>query len=282
VPEKRWPNLFLVGTPKAGTTSLWHYLGAHPEIHLGGLKEPHFFTSHKWHYVETVNDETAYLRLFAGGGGARYICDASGSYLNDVDAPAAIRRVSPEAKIVISLREPVARAFSSYLHSITFGERRSFEDALRGERWRQSKEWSHHVRLGFYVDAITRYQAIFGAESVYVVFFEELAVDPLSEMNRLFGWLGLEPLEADSMYFERHNAFALPRNRLAAYVLSSARLRSASRHFLPRALRAWIDHRLARPGQRPQMQPETRELLEQLYAPERPRIEALLGRPVPW
>jgi hypothetical protein len=132
VPETRWPNLFLVGAPKAGTTSLWHYLGAHPEVHLGALKEPHFFTSQKRIYVETVKDEVAYLRLFAGARGARYLCDASGSYLHDPSAPESIRRVSPDARIVVSLREPVARAFSSYLHAITFGERRSFEDALRG------------------------------------------------------------------------------------------------------------------------------------------------------
>ena len=280
--KQRWPNLFLVGAPKCGTTSLWHYLGAHPEIHLGALKEPHFFTSQKRIYVETVKDEAAYLRLFAGAGGVRYLCDASGSYLNDVSAPEAIRCVSPDAKIVISLREPVARAFSSYLHAITFGERRSFQDALRGDPWRPSDEWSHHVRLGFYVDSIARYQGTFGPENIHVLFFEELAADPSSEMKRLFAWLDLDPPDDAGMRFERHNAFALPRNRLAAYILSSARIRSASRHFVPRTLRARIDHRLSVPAPRPQMLPETRELLEQLYAPERPRLEALLGRPVPW
>jgi hypothetical protein len=281
VPEKRWPNLFLVGAPKAGTTSLWHYLGVHPQIFVSALKEPHYFCSHKGRHVEAVSDEAAYLRMFAGAGSARYVCDASATYLNDVDAPASIRRASPEAKIVISLREPVARALSSYLYAITYGERLSLEEALRSDP-QHPEGWSYHLRHGFYLEAISRYQAAFGADNVYVLFFEELVADPLSEMNRLFAWLDLEPLEAGSLRFERHNAFTLPRNRAVAYIQRSGRSRSALRRVLPRDLRTRLARRLSVAGPRPEMLPETRVFLEQLYAPERPRLEALLGRPVPW
>lgn len=41
-----WPNLFVVGAPKAGTTSLWHYLRQHPDVFMSALKEPHFFTDY--------------------------------------------------------------------------------------------------------------------------------------------------------------------------------------------------------------------------------------------
>jgi len=41
----RLPNFFLVGAPKAGTTSLYHYLDQHPEIYMSPIKEPCFFST---------------------------------------------------------------------------------------------------------------------------------------------------------------------------------------------------------------------------------------------
>ncbi|MDJ0647624.1 MAG: sulfotransferase [Xenococcaceae cyanobacterium MO_188.B19] len=38
------PNFLIIGTPKAGTTSLYHYLNQHPEIYFSPHKEPHFFS----------------------------------------------------------------------------------------------------------------------------------------------------------------------------------------------------------------------------------------------
>ena len=37
-------GIFIVGAPKAGTTSLFHYLNAHPEIKMSSVKEPDYFS----------------------------------------------------------------------------------------------------------------------------------------------------------------------------------------------------------------------------------------------
>ena len=42
---QRPPNFFIVGAPKAGTTSLYHYLDQHPNIYMSPIKEPHYFAS---------------------------------------------------------------------------------------------------------------------------------------------------------------------------------------------------------------------------------------------
>lgn len=39
------PNFFIVGAPKAGTTSLYHYLRQHPQIYMSPIKEPNYFAS---------------------------------------------------------------------------------------------------------------------------------------------------------------------------------------------------------------------------------------------
>src|SRR5580704_13791477 len=41
----RPPNFFIVGAPKAATTSLYHYLDQHPQVYMSAIKEPHFFAA---------------------------------------------------------------------------------------------------------------------------------------------------------------------------------------------------------------------------------------------
>ena len=102
-----WPNLFIVGAAKGGTTSLWRCLAEHPEIFMSRLKEPHFFSRHQPPIYPTVHDEAAYLRLFAGAR-TRLRGEASPSYLWSEAAAARIERVSPDARILVALAEPYA------------------------------------------------------------------------------------------------------------------------------------------------------------------------------
>src|SRR2546421_5730717 len=87
----RWPNLFLVGAGKAGTTSLWHYLDSHPDISMSRVKEPHFFSRGGLPGLPVVKSAEAYLDLFAGAGQARYRGEASPSYLCDEGSARAIK-----------------------------------------------------------------------------------------------------------------------------------------------------------------------------------------------
>ena len=71
--SRRWPNLFLVGAAKAGTTSLYDSLARHPAIYMSPMKEPHFFSriepAPSWEgFFPHVSDEAEYLALFKGAG----------------------------------------------------------------------------------------------------------------------------------------------------------------------------------------------------------------------
>lgn len=44
VADEPLPNLFVVGVPRGGTTSLWYYLGQHPDIFMSDVKEPYYFS----------------------------------------------------------------------------------------------------------------------------------------------------------------------------------------------------------------------------------------------
>ena len=284
VTDARWPELFVVGAHRAGTTSLWDYLNQHPQIFMSRLKEPHFFATKKPAVVPVVSDEASYLRLFASARPGQLRGEASPSYLRDRAARDAIARVRPDARIVVALRDPVARAYSSYWHSIRYGRQRlPFSELVRAQLADPDARPAPapFVPGGLYADAIQGYLEVFDGR-VHVVFLEELAADPRVELRRLFGFLGVDEAEADRVRLGVRNAAGLPRNALLQRAYASTRLRFAAARLVPGALHARFERALLRGDAVPPIDPEARRLLEEFYVPEVAALERVLGRRVPW
>jgi hypothetical protein len=88
----RWPNLFIVGAPKCGTTSLYEWLKGHPDIHMSPFKEPCYFArdlawEESGYYLRHGVDRARYLELFEDAGAATRVGEASTRYLYSRDAP---------------------------------------------------------------------------------------------------------------------------------------------------------------------------------------------------
>lgn len=136
----RQPNLFIVGAPKCGTTSLANWLGRHPQVYLSSVKEPHHYNrdSRRVLYPDRVD----YLALYRGSRAAHiYRLDASPWYLYSRVAASKILDDCPAARFVVCVRNPVDMAFSlhgSLLNRSAREHVRSFERAwaLSDERLR--------------------------------------------------------------------------------------------------------------------------------------------------
>lgn len=275
-----WPNLLIVGAAKAGTTSLWRYLGAHPEIFMTERKEPHFFSGFRPEAgPPAITDERKYLELFAAAADYKLRGETSPSYLTSDDAAQRMAAACPDARIVISLRHPIDRAEAGFLmHKRFSDDRRSFLEFAHSELERDGR----YISTGFYSRHVSRYQALFG-ERVAIVVFEELVAEPARVMAELFAELGVDPDVAARLDFTQHNPFVVPRNALAARVLRSRLLLGAGRAVVPARLRASLDRRvLTAAGSKPPPDPEARALLAEAFRDEVPRLEALIGRKLPW
>jgi hypothetical protein len=277
-----WPNLFVVGAAKAGTTSLWRYLGAHPAIFMARTKEPHFFSAFDEGLFPVVHDEASYLRLFAD---ARTPLrgEASPSYLWSETAAERIQRVSPDAKILVALRDPVERVHALYWHRVRIGlDSDDFGKAFRNELDPSFKaDGSVYVRRGRCARDVARFMRLFG-ENVRVLLFEEFVRDTRRELARVFRFLGVDPVVAERVEIETHNPFALPRNRLAADLVGSKRARKIARGFVPKALREPVESALLKTGSKPHLDPDTDRMLTAFFAADVSELAALLGRPLPW
>jgi hypothetical protein len=277
----RKPNFFIAGAPRCATTSVYTYLKQHPDIFLSLLKEPIFFGSDLTRQPLAISGEEAYLGLFAGAGEARVVGEGSVFYLMSERAAEEIHAYSPEARILIMLREPVEMMQSLHALYLRSGneELADFEQALEAEPARARgqrlpagvyfPEGLQYRSIARFAGPVERFLRVFGPERVRVLVFEELLKNPQGEMRGLLEFLQVDPdfpLELDP---ERAT------QRIRPLVLRQ--MRSATPEVLEKLKRKTAKN-LHHGARGAPLRPEMRARLQEELRPDVKRLEAVLGR----
>ena len=279
-PRVRWPNLFVVGGGRCGTTSLWWYLSQHPDVFMCDPKEPHYFSGARPSFIPYVKTEEEYLALFAGRN-EPVLGEASPTYLANPDSAQRIDAVSPDARFVAVIRHPIERAHSAYWHRIRYGlETRSFLEAVREELTTKSHRYGY-VGAGRYSPGVRRYLEL-APDRTLVFVFEELFADPRAGMREIFEFLAVDPTVADRLSLDRLNAFSVPRGAAAGRLYRSRRVRSLARRFVPRRHHARAERLALGRAEPPAIDREAWELVADAVAADVPKLAELLGRELPW
>jgi len=105
---ERFPDFFLIGAPRCGTTALSSYLADNPQVCFSRTKEPHYFSLFAPH-VSLDELETAYLARYFSHyrEGHKAIGEGSVSYLYSPDALRRILSLNSQARFIAILRNPV-------------------------------------------------------------------------------------------------------------------------------------------------------------------------------
>lgn len=291
------PNFFIVGAPKAGTTSLYYYLSQHPDVFMSAIKEPHYFAypggipaftgpgdMHSQR-VMVVTEWDAYLRLFDKATSQRAIGEASAMYLAYPEAATRIREAIPDARIIIILRQPADRAYSSFQHMRRDGREpeENFERALELEATRIEQQWHpiwHYTRLSSYPELLEPYVQTFPAEQLRIVTFDDLVRRPHELMQELTAFLGVDPAWSFD-FSEQHNPSGVPRSMwLQKYLNRSTPIKSLVKHAFPQPVREqmvrYAKTRNLNPA--PTFDPEARSRLTRTFHDEISTLETLLQR----
>ncbi len=297
--ESKLPNFVVIGAPKCGTTSLYHYLRQHPSIYLPETKELHYFSSRALLQndrgpgdpaaLERVCDTLESYREFYRRAGDKQIAgDVSPSYLYFDESRHRILEELGHIRIVAILRDPCEKAFSQYMHLIRDQrETLPFRRALDAEADRAQHGWSdlwRYAESSLYAQKLARYFESFGEDRVKVLFFDDLANEPDRTMQSLF-----EFLDVDSDFVcdtsRTYNRSGRARSRRAARLLTQPNpLKAAARRIVPRRYRLWISQTLIgwNTGRKPALDRESREYLREYFRDDAVELSRLLGRPLPW
>ena len=291
--SQRMPNLFIVGAPKCGTTSLAYWLGQHREVFAPQEKEPGFFGSDLVFHDERIEREK-YLDHYSQWGEEQYALDATPAYLVSQNAAQEIAEYRPDARIIIALRNPVTALHSNFHHArFRLTENLdTVEEALAAEPVRkQNGVLPRHgcMQSLWYTDIyhyranIERYFENFPASQIHLVLTDDIARSPAIEMNRLFSQLGLSPVEPGVLNFAPQNESGHSRSRLLARLAIHPPgflklLVSAFPKTVRLKARALIRKVNTRSASNPPLSDETRAHLEQVFEPDIRWLEQLLGR----
>jgi hypothetical protein len=275
--------VFIVGAAKAGTTSLHTYLQQHPQIYMSPVKEPHFFYSNDL-YARRF-DESSYLALFEGATEELLRGESSALYLCDPAVPGRISRVSPDAKIIIMLRDPVQRVFSHYLMDDYHGKHtHSFLEVLQmSPPPGFDGPYNIYVELGRYCQQVSRYLDVFG-ENVLVMFYEEFFADVRTHLRDVFRFLGVDEEYANAVDVSPQNSYqgklnALGRAAFRAY--RSHLVRAIGKRLAPLPAREQIKRSVLK-KHKPRIDPEAARFLAGAYGGQAECLSRILGRDVPW
>ena len=281
----RVPDFFMVGAPKSGTSSLYHYLIQHPSIFMTDPKEPHFFynRSSPGAPVLETKDLSSYLSLFEGVPERLQAGEASTSYLWLANAAQEIHMLQPRGRIIAVLRDPVERAYSQYWQEVRLGqEHLSFEKALVEETERMHQGVWHgryYTECGRYASQLQRYLRLFGAERVRVYLFEDLVSDPLGVCRDVFEFLEVfpeTPVRVDRVY----NSGGAPSSQLLARLFRAQKIKEPFKKLLPESFRRDLGDRIRASNNKPvpEMAPETEARLREAFQEEVLHLEELIGR----
>jgi hypothetical protein len=296
-----WPDFFIVGAARAGTTTLYDYLGRAPGVYLPKIKEPRYFLARSKNediYGRiAVGSVEKYLSLFANSD-AIAIGEATPEYLYHDSAANKIQEKVPHAKIIITLRNPIDRAFSHYLLLKTLlNIKYSFDDMVKSEWANKKHDLAISLRspgiieCGFYSHGVGKYLELFRSDQILIIIFEEWTKNALNTINRIIEFLGVKNEFDDSMTIRKENASRSysRTNAFLSSVVENSLLLSKIYLGLPafaRDLLRNMHHRQvsirSSSSTIESISKETKQLLLDIYWKDVQELEKILGRRLPW
>ena len=279
--QKNKPVFFVVGAAKSGTSSLYHYLEAHPDIHMCPHKDVVCYFCRDYGMPVTKEE---YIKMLLPEGEYKCAGDVCHVYLSDETAAENLHKMFPDAKIIMILRNPADKAFSQYnwltYHGYEYVE--SFEEALEEEDRRLKRNMNKDGRLiqgsvysyqyfhsGLYSEQIIRYKKLFDDEKILYIKFDDFSRSTKEVMKCVYDFLGLEYNETE---LKRYNEKRSIRSVGLQYFF-----RSKLRKIVPKSIFALAMRLNTRSGSGFEINPKTRKYLLEKYRDDLMKTSELTG-----
>lgn len=282
------PNFLIIGTGRAGTTSLYNYLGQHPEIYMSPVKEPNFFgfEGEKKKNGRIANLEN-YKELFKNVYREKAIGEASIIYLSKPKAAEQIKRYIPKVKLIVILRDPADKLYSNFMHRCREGKEKpdSFSNFLKQIDTGSPEYRRQHLERNSYYRHLKHYFKLFDRSQIKIFLYEDLQTNPFGLLRDIFRFLDVDENFLPDISI-RHNPSGLPKNTVMRWWLVIGRKATAVikqlRGFLPKmALRFFSGLRnrfWAVCLVKPSLSPEARRKIVDLYRQDILELEKLIQR----
>jgi len=185
----QWPDFIGIGAAKSGTTWLARNIGNHPQVYLPPRKELSSFAYHDFD-AACIAD---YKRYFQCASKFKTKGEFSTIYLQSEKAPGRIKKLLPEVKLIVSLRNPIEQIYSHYWHL----RRQNFHQEKRAARAARLEEAVANypellVEPARYFTHLNRWKEYFSPQQIHVIFFDDIVTSPESVLKGAWSFLGVD------------------------------------------------------------------------------------------
>lgn len=215
-----------IGVQKAGTTSLINYLSQHPEIYIK-TGESHFFDKPKDHNI-TSGEIQEYENSFNTN--KLIIGEKTPSYNYLYFCMDRIYNYNPNIKLILLLKEPIARAYSQYNMTLNFKNKtlndvrdediiKDFEEHEHTKFLELTSNGDNFIIRGKYDEILTYILSKFPKENVYVGISEEIRTNKQKYYNDIFKFLGVKDkndIPINVNVDVHHRTYAKPISKIVA------------------------------------------------------------------
>lgn len=214
----RLPNFIYIGPGKAGSTWLHETLIRHPQIYLSDAKELYFFDRYYNRGLDWYQSQFAQAKPEH-----RVVGEICQQYLFNADAPKRIHDTLGDVSLMVTIREPAARAFSSYLYMLKHG-------AVTGTFKEVLETRPTILNPSRYASHLKRYLEHFDESLIYCGVFDDLAEDPQRFLDPVLSWLDVDPMTLDdNLRAPRLGASRARSSTVARFVRDAANLARRNR-----------------------------------------------------
>ena len=278
-------DFFIAGAPKAGTTSLYHYLSQHKEVEMSSVKEPDYFSYNSlkekgtYYGRKAIGNLEQYHKLFTNKKNL-IRGEASVSYLYYEGVARKIKEYNKNAKIIIILRNPVERAFSHYLMDYRLGlVSENFEDIINKKinHKNASLYYQQYLLVGEYYQQIKRFINVFGADNLLIINYEDFKNNLPNTFKQICLFLKIsDTFKAN--FKNSYNTYIRPRNKFIRRFYSFVKLRKILSTIIPKGIAKTIIKIFFTSSKKPKLTKATRTFLNSYYREDIIRLSKLLKR----
>lgn len=180
------------------------YLRAHPEIFMTADKELHYFGADLKIRPPRLT-EVQYLEHFRAARDETRVGESSVWYLYSETAAEEIHAFSPDARIIIMLRNPPDMLYSQHNQFLYNGNENitNFSEALEAEEERKKGlrippdamlvQGLFYRDTARYADQVKRYLDVFGPARVHIILYDDFKQDPAGVYTETLEFLGVDP-----------------------------------------------------------------------------------------
>ena len=278
-------DFFIVGAPKAGTTSLYFYLNEHPQIEMSSVKEPDYFsnkemqTQNLYYKKQRIDTLKKYNALYSEKKNL-VRGEASVSYLYYSGVPKKIFEYNTKSKIIIMIRNPVERAFSHYLMDKRLGYISENFETIINQKYSDKKLnlfYQQYIELGKYTEQIKRYFDVFRSENILFIDYDDFVSRTSQEIDKVYSFLNIDN-SATSQVNKIYNSYTNPNNKIVNYLYSFVFLRSLANYFFSALIKEKIQRIFFVHSEKPVLIKESRNLLINYFSKDINNLSKLLNK----